>query len=75
MSPFCQFEVRTTLLKSVYDLHCEEQFIFSFLFFFTFLLPFFHAVIFVLVQPAMEGVEVRISVEAQEGVLSYLVLL
>lgn len=33
MSPFCQFEVRTTLLKSVYDLHCEEQFIFSFLFF------------------------------------------
>lgn len=46
---------------------------FSFLFYLF--VAFFHAVIFVLVQPAMEGVEVRISVEAQEGVLSYLVLL
>lgn len=41
-----------------------------FLFFsFYLFVAFFHAVIFVLVQPAMEGVEVRISVEAQEGVV------
>lgn len=51
-------------------MQCEEQFIFSFLFFsFYLFVAFFHAVIFVLVQPAMEGVEVRISVEAQEGVV------
>lgn len=45
-----------------------------FLFFsfpFYLFVAFFHAVIFALVQPAMEGVEVRIPVEAQEGVLSY----
>lgn len=49
-----------------------------FLFFsfpFYLFVAFFHAVIFALVQPAMEGVEVRIPVETQEGVLSYLVLL
>lgn len=42
-----------------------------YIFFFSFYLfvAFFHAVIFVLVQPAMEGVEVRISVETQEGVV------
>lgn len=41
----------------------------------TFSLPFFHAVIFVLVQPAAEGVEVRIPVEAQAGLLSHLAVL
>ena len=45
--------------------------------FFSFYLSvaFFHAVIFVLVQPAVEGVEVRISVEVQAGLLLCLVLL
>lgn len=40
-----------------------------FLFSFYLFVAFFHAVTSVLVQPAMEGVEVRISVEAQEGVV------
>jgi hypothetical protein len=38
-------------------------------FFFLLSVAFFHAVTFVLVQPAVEGVEVRTSVELQEGVV------
>lgn len=54
---------------------CNVKNSFSFLFFSLDLsVAFFHAVIFVLVQPAMEGVEVRIGVEVQEGVVVVLVL-
>lgn len=69
LSPFCQFEVRATLSKSAMTCNVKTPLIFPFSFFLTVWLPIFHAVTFVLVQPAMEGVEVRTAVQLQAGVV------
>lgn len=70
MSPFCQFEVRATFSKSVMTCNVKNTFDFSFFFSpYRLVARFFHAVTFVLVQPAMEGVEVRTAVQLQAGVV------